>query len=269
MTTEWLRSIIPSTINYRGIDRKSSIIRGIVLAEQGIFKDRRGRFSQAGLEKIVEVANRSDGGLKTRWTHPTLSNDGLGTFLGRTKNIHMSTVSRDGIDVPAARGDLHLSPTSFSTPKGNLGDYVMRLTDDDPDAINMSLVLRAKQEYELNADGTAKKGDDGKALPPYWLATDVHAVDVVDTGAATNSMLSENYPELSEQYEQDILVQASALLLEKFGGQSREFVESRLRSWCERALDLHWPKSDSNNEMMARLRKARLRKIQALIDSDD
>ena len=52
------------------------------------------------------------------YTHPGLSADGLGKFLGRIHKLR-----REGDKV---YGDLHLSALAFKSPTdGNLGDYIL------------------------------------------------------------------------------------------------------------------------------------------------
>src|SRR4051812_26748106 len=119
----WLKS--DSVGKPIGVDEEKKIIHGYVLAQEGPFKSEgRGEFDKQSIADIVRLAADHSNGLKSRFTHPSLSEDGLGKFLGRTKNIR--------VDGTKARGDLHLDPTSFNTPSGNLGGYVMDLAKSDP-----------------------------------------------------------------------------------------------------------------------------------------
>ncbi len=207
-----------------GVDREAKVLRGFVMAQAGPFKSEgRGEFDQQSLEAIVGLANARNSGLKSRFAHPTMSDDGLGKFLGRVRNARL-----DGNKV---RGDLHLDPTSFNTPSGNLGGYVLDLAESDPAALSSSLVLKVKKEYRLNSDGTKQIDANGKPLPPLWRPTALHASDIVDTGDAVDAILSiDDLPDAIQR-------RGCELLDQMFAGQPREVVESRCLAWLSRYLD--------------------------------
>lgn len=223
------------------VDRENNVIRGYVLAQEGPFKSAgRGEFDQKSLKQIVALSNKKPGGLKSRFTHPNLSEDGLGKYLGRAKNLRMDHVSqkRDGKDVllHAVRGDLHLDPTSFDTPNGNLGKYVMDLAESDSDALSSSLVLKADQE--LRMDPKTKRpmlAEDGSELPPIWRPTELHASDVVDTGDAVDGFLSA-HPIDGTNLPDGIVRQASMLLDQAFLNQNRDELRDILEGFVDRYL---------------------------------
>jgi hypothetical protein len=234
--TEWLRSGVAASRPV-GVDRDKGIIYGRVLAELGPFKsDGRGEFDSESLDKIVELAGRHPNGLKSRFTHPGLSADGLGKFLGRDKNIR-----RDGDKV---RGDLHFDRTALeSSPSGGkpLGQYVMDLAESDPDAFGSSLVLRSDKQVRLEADGTAKKTPDGKELPPLWRPTKLHAIDVVDEGDAVHSgFLSADLDGLPDHVVREV----SAALDHQFTGCDRATIEARGTAFLQRYLDSRFEGDD-------------------------
>ena len=214
-----------------GVDNEKKIIHGYVVAQKGPFKSEgRGEFDDHSLSEIVRLYGEHQNGLKARFAHPTLSDDGLGKFLGRSRNARL-----DGDKV---RADLHLDPTSFNTPSGNLGQYVMDLAASDAGAFSSSLVLQTKMEHRLNEDGTMKKDDKGSPLPPLWRPTRLHASDVVDTGDAVDDFLAAG---LSAEQLPDVLVRkGSELLNHAFPGQPRNVVEARLQAWLSKYLDLRY-----------------------------
>src|SRR5512146_1524362 len=124
------------------VDRQNSVLRGYVVAQAGSFKSEgRGQFDLESLRKIVSLGNSSKNGLRSRFTHPTMSDDGLGKFLGRSRSFALGkAVDSTGKTVDAVRADLHFDSSASDTPHGNLADYVMRLAESDPDAISSSLV---------------------------------------------------------------------------------------------------------------------------------
>lgn len=213
------------------VDRVNKVLRGYVVAQRGPFKSKgRGEFDDHALGLIVSLMAAVPAGLKSRFSHPTESDDGLGKFLGRVKNPR--------IDGDRVRGDLHLDPTSFETPSGNLGDYVLSLAESDPDALSSSLVLQAKKETRRNPDGTIMVDGDGYQLPPVWRPTKLHASDVVDTGDAVDGILSADAAGVDvDGLPLGALWRGAELLDQVFDGQTREVVAARCQAWLLRYLD--------------------------------
>lgn len=217
-----------------GVDRKNEVLQGYVVAQEGPFKsDGRGEFDEDSLRTIVKLGNESSGGLKARFTHPDMSSDGLGKFLGRSRNFSMSTAKdgRTGKTVKAVRADLHFDPSAHETPSGDLANYIMTLAESDPDALSSSLVLKVDQEYRIDKNGSPVKDDEGVALPPLWRPKTLHASDIVDTGDAVDSVLSADNLPLSQ------LWQGAKMLDAVFLGQDREAVEARCLAYLGRYLD--------------------------------
>lgn len=216
------------------VDRTAEVIHGYTLAQEGPFKSAgRGEFDRAALQAIVTLANADPKGLRSRFTHPSMSDDGLGKFLGRLRP-GSAYLDKAG---PAwlARADLRISPTSHDTPSGDLGGYVLRLADEDPDALSSSLVLNADEEYRLEKDGTAAKDADGNDLPPLWRPTRLHATDVVDTGDAVDGLLSAQ--NLSLDSLPDALQRRGWEALDRlFAGQPAGVVRERLAAYGERYI---------------------------------
>lgn len=258
--TEWLRA--GAVGRPVGVERDAKIIRGYVVAQLGIFKDRRGEFDRPALEKIVALGNASSGGLKSRFGHPGLSDDGLGKFLGRAK-----TFSLDG-DGKKVRADLHLSETAHKTPNGDLAGYVMELAESDPEAFSSSLVLHSEKTQRLGDDGRPKRDEKGQDLPPLWMPTKLHASDVVDTGAAVDGFLSEEglgYEGLSIDGLPDELVRRAAQLFDRqFMGCDRSTVETRALAWLGRYLDARYgaAAAETSDQALQR-RKAKLKILAA------
>jgi hypothetical protein len=222
LETEWLRATATGPLI--GVDRDRNVIRGYVVAQEGVFKtEGRGEFDQQSLKTIVRLINAEPSGLKSRFAHPTLSDDGLGKFLGRARNAR--------IDKDRVRADLHLDDSSFNTPSGDLGGYILKLAENDPDAFSSSLVLQTDKLYRTDRRGRRERDEDGNELPPLWRPTKLHTSDVVDEGDAVDGFLSaDGLP--------DAVVRRGAELLDKqFAGQSREVVEARCLEWLRRYLD--------------------------------
>ena len=211
-----------------GVDRDNKIIRGYVVAELGAFKTPgRGQFTQESLNKIVSLYGQNPQGIKSRFTHPSLSSDGLGSYLGRSKGAFL-----DGNKV---RADLHLADSAFKSPKGDLGSYVMDLAEEDSDALSSSLVLKTKYIQILDEKGRPKTDDEGQLISPIWMPEALHASDVVDTGDAVNGFLSHGID--AGELPDGLVRMASQGLDQLFAGASREVVQARASAFLQRYLD--------------------------------
>lgn len=135
------------------------------------------------VDKVVELGNRSPKGVKVHYAHSSLSGDGIGSQLGRMKNFR-----REG---DKAVGDVHFSRASHRTPDGDLSGYVMDKTDEDPEAIGLSIVFEHDNEAEQafakehTKNGRFSSPDDGnsKNYRHIRLAS-LPAVDFVGDPAA-------------------------------------------------------------------------------------
>lgn len=130
-------------------------------------------------------------GLKSRFTHPGMSSDGLGKHLGRLMD---SEVSGDRL-----LADLHFSKSAHSTPDGDLAQYVADLATEDPSAAGLSIVFYRDYDAEYQfmlANGasiddgwvdesTFKSPDPGNVNNyPHARLRELCACDVVDEPAA-------------------------------------------------------------------------------------
>lgn len=240
----WLRATAAGAV---GVDREAGVIRGVILAEEGPFKDKRGEFDSPAIRQVVKLGKDKPKGLRARFAHPTLSADGLGKYLGRHKNIRSDVVMRqrglgaDGkpsfVQVLVARGDLHLDQTALEEPPGGgkpLGVYIMDLAESDPDALGLSLVLQANESIRLDEKRRPLQDANGEDLPPLWFPVALHACDCVDDGDATHSFLS---TDLLGSLPDAIVRQGAELLDRQFAGKDRAFVSSHLAAFAERYLN--------------------------------
>ncbi len=232
------------------VDRQAGIIHGYCVAQLGVFKDRRGEFDEKGLKQIAAMMNLAPKGTKSRFTHPTLSEDGLGKYLGRSRDAR--------VEGDKVRADLHLSPTSRNTPSGDLGGYVMDLAESDPGAFGSSLVLKPREEMRLAKDGRPVTDTDGEPLPSLWYPEEIHASDVVEEGDAVHDGFLSVPGELRAvllrgELPDDFVRQGSALLDSVFAGQDRGVVAARVSAWLERYLTLRYGAPAPTPKLDARL----------------
>lgn len=175
-------------LGVKGVDRGTATIAGASIMQVGVVKDGRFEIDAKTLKQFNGLANTSKIGLKVRFGHPSMSDDALGTFLGRAKHFR---VDPDGT---LSRGDIFFDETSFRTPKGDLGGYVLDLATNDPAAFGMSVVVEADREFRLNPDGTRQLHEEtGEPLPPLLRIKHPLAVDFVDSPAATNSVFGQAF----------------------------------------------------------------------------
>lgn len=242
--SEWLRATTTGRPDI-GVDRTNNRLLGYVIAQEGAFKSQgRGAFDLKSLQSLRALMNKKgSAGLKSRFTHPTLSGDGLGTFLGRVHNprIEPITLNRDGEKVllHALRGDLHFDPTALEPAPGNSGKpyglYVMDLAESDPDALSSSIVVTADQEEQLDPKTKRPMVDaNGEPLPPLWRPKKLHASDIVDTGDAVDGLLSAQLG--IEGLGDETVRRASELLTKAFPGAGRDVVKARVESWLAKYL---------------------------------
>lgn len=239
------------------VDRERDVLLGYVAAQIGPFKSAgRGSFDEQSLREIVSHGNAARGGLKARFTHPDMSSDGLGKFLGRARNFTLGTAldARTGRTVQAVRADLHFDKTAHETPSGDLAKYVMDLAESDPDAISSSLVIKPIQFIPDGKGGMLELDEDDdppRGVTPLWRVKALHASDIVETGDAVDGLLSAPLsaeqlasalsvgitPELQAALKFDNVVRLSSQLLDGlFAGQPREVVAERCRAYLDRYL---------------------------------
>lgn len=220
---------------------------GYVVAQTGPFMEPgpRGEFDEKSLRQIVTLIKQSPKGAKSRLGHPTLSDDGIARYMGRSRNPRLDTVRvmQDGkeIELQAVRADLYLAESSFDTPNGNLGEYVLKRAEEDSDSFASSLVLDVNEEWRLDNHKQRTKYDDGRDMPPLWRPLAIHASDIVDSGAACSSFLS---ADILAGLPDAIVRQGCELLDAQFAGQSPEVVKARLSAFMDRYLAYRFPEAE-------------------------
>ena len=274
---DWKRAELQAPVG--DVDDENNIIRGAYIAQAGPFKSAgRGEFDNDAIDELLRLGRKAPNGLKARFTHPTLSSDGLGRFVGRWKNLRIvERGPRESFGnlktdrVKALVGDLHIDPTAMEPPPDGggtpIGVYIMRLAQSDPDAFSTSLVLTVDKEYRMDKNGHRATDDNGNELPPLWRPTAVHAADIVDTGDASDGFLS------VDALPDAVVRRGTELLDRQFAEQPREVVESRCQAYLSRYLDARYgveaPQPKSREWTVRELgeRKQRWRERQQFLDS--
>lgn len=195
------------------VDRKENIIFGANLMQVGDLNEgdaREWTVDSKTLFQAQQFMSQSNNGAKARFTHPNMSSDGLGSYLGRWKNVI--------IDGDKLRGDLHLADAAFKSPQGDLATYVMDLAEEDPESFGVSLA--PKLDHKDREAFKTKTKDDKWPI----RFTGVRAGDVVDTPAATTG----GFFSLTTIDNRNLPAQATALLTTYFGDAEPEVVKARI-----------------------------------------
>lgn len=185
----------------------AGIIRGVSLAARGEALGHGMWLDDVTLSQVAEFAARTgDVGVKSRFTHPDMSSDGMGRHLGR---LHDVRVEGDKV-----LGDLHFSKSAHDTPDGDLAEYVMSLAEEDPAAAGLSIVFhhdwQAEEAFEAEhtvaeeyEDGNGRKrtrsvfrspDPDNENHYPHVRIHELRAADVVDEPAANPSGMFDAAP---------------------------------------------------------------------------
>lgn len=176
-----------SKIDKEGGRFKSGLIQNVSIIKKG---DALGHGMFIDDVFLAQVADSIGvDGIKARFTHPHMSSDGAGTFLGKGFGGFV-----EGDKVLA---DLHFSKTSRKTPKhGDLGGYVMEMGEETPDCIGLSIAFRFDPAEENNfVEEHTEKGEFKSPDPmnknnyPHARLKRLLAVDVVDSPAANDDGL--------------------------------------------------------------------------------
>lgn len=131
-------------------------------------------------------------GVKSRFTHPDLSGDGLAKGLGRV-------FAAEGGNGDTVRGDLHFWRSAANSPEGDLSGFLMRRAAEDPKSFGASITFLHDREAEnlfaiengasVSAgwvDFSTFKSPDPLNVQnlPHARLAELRAVDIVDDPAA-------------------------------------------------------------------------------------
>lgn len=190
------------------------------------------------LEQVADAINLSEKGTKARFTHPSMSGDGMGKYLGRFRNGE--------VDGDVVRADLHFAEAGHKTPDGDLASYVMDMAEEDPEAFGISISFEHDSEAmaAFAADYADERGgfvspdiENDRNLPHVRLSK-LRAADAVDDPAANPTGLF--------QRGGDVPRSADRLLSYAFGldgaespGAHFNINPDRARGFAQRWLDQH------------------------------
>jgi hypothetical protein len=181
------------------IDAENGIIHNVIMCQVGEAKGHGVHLEQSFIEELVAYDNQYHAnGLKARFDHPALCEGTMGTQLGKFTNFR---VVED-----KAVADLQLLAAADASPKHpQMREWTLKMAQESPDFLMSSIVFSRKDLYQYNADGEKvilerdMEGDftnyDEKAGNIY-IEMDKHFyTDIVEAGAATDSLFSEQFNE--------------------------------------------------------------------------
>jgi len=173
MSNAYFRTMAVRGAPVGGVDRAAKRINGVKVMQLGkVNDDRPWEVDDKTLAQLVQFGNAPNKGTKARFTHPSMSDDGFGKYLGRWQDFR-----RDGDSVFA---DIQIADSAFNTPNGDLGTYIMDLAEEDPEAFGVSAATMLAKVMQSDVP-------EGEVIP---LRLDgLRAVDFVDDPAATRGGL--------------------------------------------------------------------------------
>lgn len=169
------------------VDLENRVIRNVIMAEVGEAKGHGISVEQKFIDALVQAGKKE---VLSNFGHNW---DNMGLQLGRVKNVHA--------DGGKAMGDLHIYQNADNSPRfPQMGTWVMQQAAEDPASLMLSITFNAAYYYQYDGNGTEIKLSTnrwGDPLPTFLNQTvfvalgKLYSVDVVDSGALTNTMYSQ------------------------------------------------------------------------------
>lgn len=194
----WFKSNpLPLSFSPEQIDEENGIISDVVVCEVGQAKGHGVSLELSFIEKLVNycVTHFSSAGLKARFGHPSMSDSTMGAQLGHFKNFRV----RDN----QAIADLHLLASAELSPtKPGMRSWMLSMAKEATDFVMSSIVFSEKALYQYDDEGTRviiERDDWGEFTAAYADKevfvefNQIHYTDMVEAGAATNSLFSQQF----------------------------------------------------------------------------
>lgn len=183
----WLKS---GRVNLESsqVDRENGIIKNVIMCQAGEAKGHGFVLDQEFISDVVTYANRhhSEIGMKARFGHPSMSNETLGTEMGRFHNFRQKD--------DQAIADLHLYDSADKSPtRPGMKDWILSMAEEDPNAIMCSIVFKEEYFFAFDKEGNKVVIDEPEysgMQPVYAKLGELMFCDIVDQGAATDRLFS-------------------------------------------------------------------------------
>lgn len=210
-TTRWFRSSPqPMVDTTTQIDNENGILFGVVMCQVGEAKGHGIFLEQEFIDDLIAYDKRfyTKIGLKSRFGHPGMSSDTMGTQLGVYKNFRV--VGEKAV------ADLHLLKSADLSPtRPDMGAWVLSMAEEMPTFIMSSIVFKPGRYYQKFNDGSKRycweyqkvKDSEGYEYNK-WISEDPtlgnvyvefgkkgehYFTDLVEEGAATDSLFSAQF----------------------------------------------------------------------------
>lgn len=190
-----------SRVDHKGGRYEQGLISGVSVITRGEALGHGVWIDATMLEQTAEAINATSKGIKSRFTHPSISDDGLGRHVGR---VFGASVQGDQVIA-----DQHFSKSGHATPDGDLAGYLLNLAEEDPEAYGLSIVFKFDEDAmdqftdrHVGQDGSFRSPDplNTQNFPHVRLA-EIRAVDAVDEPAANPDGLFSRKNDLASDAE--------------------------------------------------------------------
>lgn len=222
------------TIDRAGGDYKAGLIRRVSVVTIGEALGHQQWIDGETLSQVGAMINGKPEGIKARFSHPSVSGDGIGKMTGRFKNAQV-----EGDRVLA---DWHALESAHNAPDGDLAGYIMDLAEEAPQDFGVSIAFQHDPEAEKTFT-TANGGKDGRFLSPdernknnfpHVRLAALRGIDVVDEPAANPNGLFHRDPfELLESGD-ELMAYAFGLTDDAPDTSNLGIDASRLRGFVQR-----------------------------------
>jgi hypothetical protein len=181
-------------LNGARIDAEKGIIYGMSACSEGEALGHYVWLDSAFIGDVTKLGKAIKVGIKSRFGHPSMSGESLGTFIGRCKNFRVEDTK--------SICDLYFDDSSEVTPSGNLKEYLLKLAETSPDMFGASIVfsvgsyfykkttgenISTSEHYDNQDKGKVDYNlevDDYGNTKYYVTIKELHGVDLVDEPAA-------------------------------------------------------------------------------------
>ena len=163
------------------VDANVHTLFGVVIVRQG---EAKGHDLWIDADFVASVAKSAETmqqrGVKSRFGHPNMCSNALGTFIGRLKNFSVSTrgeqssfrggpTNENGIAQCTA--DLFISSAASESPNGDLRAYIEKMAAENPDMCGASVVFTrdvdAEEAFMLKHTRRGQPSKDGMDTSCY------------------------------------------------------------------------------------------------------
>ena len=167
---------VPGAGTLGQIDARAGIIYGCSAIQVGLALGHDCMIDQITVQQTVDAINAAPDGVKCRFTHPGMCDDGTASLVGRVRNGRLSD------DGTKALCDLYIGNYAANAPSaGNLRDYVLKRAQEDPGSFGMSIAALMTFSWMIypgpandplaNTDDAEPEGQPDMSITDYQPAS--------------------------------------------------------------------------------------------------